>query len=289
MNIIPEPIDQLLVAHRCTCRKADRTLHTHSNAYEIMLFKSGNVDYFINDIAYQLKPGDLTFVCPNDIHGFFAKDNSPYERMPIHFEEGFAASLSTANTDLFHCFHTFSKDRPYHLNKKQMEEYENCTDTIINSLSKKEFGYDIRIRACLSQVMLLANSAQQSSEISMTNVSPKIIQDALTYINENLTKDISIQIIADHLSISQSRLSHLFKDFTGSSLWNYIIARRIQYAQLLLRQGHSITTACYECGFRDYSHFAKLFSKITGISPGKFARNLQSYKKDIATSELCFE
>ncbi len=271
-EITIQTIDQLLISHRSTCKQADRTLHIHSNAYELMLFKSGNVDYFINDAAYHLKPGDVTFICPNDIHGFFVKDETPYERIPIHIEETFAASLCTSKTNLFACFHKLSKDGLYHLNQEQMEQYETLTNIIRSCFSENCFGNDIKVKACLSLILLLVNSALPPDQISTSDISPKIIRDAIRYINDNLTSDITIQVIADSLNISRSRLSHLFKDFTGTSLWNYIIARRIQHARTLLRQGASITTACYDCGFKDYAHFVKVFSRINGISPGKYIK-----------------
>lgn len=288
-EIKTESIDQLLISHRCSCRKTDRTLHIHNNAYEIMLFKSGNVDYFINNVAYHLKPGDLTFICPNDIHGYFTKDDSPYERMPIHMEETFASSLSTDSTDLMACFQSATKSHICHLDKKQIDEFEAYTDMMIKSLTEKEFGYDIRVKACLTLLLLLANTALHSDKDSMSDITPEIIQETITYINDNLTNDLSIQTIAGHLNMSRSRLSHVFKDFTGTSVWNYIVARRIQYAGALLGQGVSITTACYECGFRDYAHFIKVFSKINGISPGRYAKNMQTYLTDVGASELHFQ
>lgn len=288
-EITVETIDQLLISHHRTCQKQERTLHMHNNAYEFMLFKSGNVDYFINDVTFHLMPGDLTFICPNDIHGLFVKDDAPYERLPVHVEEGFASTLSTPETDLFACFHNFSPDHLYHLDKDQIKEFEVCVDTIIKSLNEKSFGYDIRVKACLSLLLLLANAATQSEVTDLGDISPDIIKDAINYVNDNLTNDISIQTVADSLNISRSRLSHLFKDYTGTSLWNYIIARRIQYARTLLKQGESITTACYECGFKDYSHFVKVFSKINGVSPGRYAKNKATYTTDGRASSLRFD
>ena len=59
----------------------------------------------------------------------------------------------------------------------------------------------------------------------------------LEYINENLTKDISAQDIADALNVSRSYLSHMFKKSTGYGLWNYVITKRLVYAQKLLFGG----------------------------------------------------
>ena len=111
-----------------------------------------------------------------------------------------------------------------------------------------------------------------------SDVAPRIIRDAIDYISANLAGDISVQTIADCLNISRSRLCHQFKDFTGISLWNYVISRRIQRAQSLLREGVSITETCYECGFKDYAHFVKAFSKVIGVPPGKYTKELPTYQ-----------
>lgn len=281
-----QPTEQLAVSHLRSCRKAERTLHLHNNAYEIMLFKSGNVDYFINNATYHLTPGSLTFVCPNDIHGLFIKDDTPYERLPIHMEESFAAGLSTSHTDLFRCFHDPKQGRFRHLNKEQMAEFEFYTDSIITALKEKSFGYDIKVRSCLLLILLLANTAAPSGSMFIGDISPKVVRDTMSFVEENLTRDISIQTIADSLSVSRSRLSHLFKEYTGISLWNYIIFKRVQCARTLLLKGTSVTSTCYECGFKDYAHFVKVFSRINGISPGKYAKNIPAYNEETATSKL---
>lgn len=282
-QITSQYIQQYLLSHYCTCTQSVPTLHVHPNAYEIMLFKSGNVDYFINDTTYHLKPGDLTLVRPNDIHGHFIKDDIPYERLPVHIEESVAMSLCTGKTNLLACF---SSPTPhlFHLDQEQIQQFEHCVDTSIDCINTNGFGCDVLLRANLSLILLLVNSAQRSYNTA-SDVLPKIIQDAIIYINQNFSNDISVQSISDHLNISRSRLCHVFKECMGTSLWNYVIAKRIQYAQTLLKQGFSITASCYECGFQNYAHFVKVFGKFTGMSPGRYVKTSQPYTKTSPAEE----
>ena len=272
-NIEIESIQELHAVYKTTCKKAARHLHMHNNAYEVTLFKKGNIDYFINDTTYSLQPGDLIFIRPFDIHGLFIKDNSPYERFSLHINEQIAEKLSTEKTNLLRCFQNLEENQVRHLRGADYEQFEFYMHTLI--FTKLEtVSADIRVHSYLSLLMVLINTTIQSdNQINLPDISPALIKDALSYISENLTNDISVQAIADYLNISRSRLSHVFKDYTGISLWNYIIARRIQYSQTLLKQGHSITNACYECGFQDYAHFIKVFTRLNGISPGKYARS----------------
>lgn len=274
MNEMAGSIEKIYVSHHISQEPTPRSLHKHNTSYEMMLFKSGNVDYFINDITYHLNPGDLTLICPGDIHGLFVKDETPYERIPVHIGKIYVNHFSTPRTDLFACFHHSISNRVYHLSDKECQQYEHLALEVLNSILNKEFGYDINITASVSLLLLLVNKICESHTSAEQDISPPIIKQAIQYINSHLTEELSVQMIANSLNISRSRLSHLFRQFTGISLWKYIISRRIQHAQTLLQQGYTITEACYGCGFHDYSHFLKVFTELNGISPGKYTASL---------------
>lgn len=269
-----ESIDQILITHKTTREYSRKFLHMHNNAYEILLFKSGNVDYFINNITYHLKPGDLTLICPNDIHGFFVKDAAPYERYPLHIEESVIHALSTPQTNLCDCFQGLKSNRIYYLPRTQISEFEYYANNMIEEKRKNSFGSDIKMRAYLSFILVLVNQAFQHSGTLISDISPRLIKEVMNYIDNHLVDDISIQNISDSLNISRSRLSHLFKDFTGTSLWSYITLKRVRHSQMLLRQGASITEACYDSGFNTYAHFIKVFSRTAGMPPGKYMKTV---------------
>lgn len=267
-----EPIDKYLISHTCGIETNKRFLNIHPNAYEINLFKRGNVDFQIGDRKFHMNPGDLSIIQPNQVHGYHALDDSVYERFPVHIEESYLLQLCSDQTNLLDCLNT---QEPRHLNPEQVKLYEYYVNQSIQGLSERSFGYDIRIRASLSMLILLANSAEASNRGNPPGSSslPKLIQDTLAYIDANFTRDISLQDIADAMNISSSRLCHIFKDQMGVSLWNYVIVQRINYAQSLLNTDAAITDVCYECGFRDYAHFIKVFHKLSGVTPGQYQRN----------------
>lgn len=277
-QISSQRIKRCLLSHTITTEKKGPILHVHQNAYEVTLFKRGNVDYFVNDAMYHLKAGNLLLIRPHDIHGYTCKDTSPYERLSVHIEENLAASLSSDTTDLLSCFTSPHHSAARRINSEQMKMFEYYTNQAILCLNEQNFGHDIQVCSYLSMILIIANTASQNPDALQVDSFPPFIQNAIAYINANFSNDISIQDIADNLNISRSRLCHAFKEFTGAPLWNYVIARRIQEAEKLLKQGASITAACYESGFQDYAHFAKTFRQFTGMSPGKYTKN--SGKKD---------
>ena len=72
------------------------------------------------------------------------------------------------------------------------------------------------------------------------------------------------------LYVSKSHLSHRFKEFTGLTLYQYIIKKRLVVARNMLREGAQVMDACLQCGFNDYSNFLKAFKREFGKSPKEF-------------------
>ena len=98
------------------------------------------------------------------------------------------------------------------------------------------------------------------------------INDILSYINRNLTEELTIKNLAQHFFLSSSHLCKIFKDDTGTTINRYITAKRISHAKELLTEGCSVMETCENCGFHDYSNFLKTFTKTVGISPKKYAQ-----------------
>ena len=263
-----------LLSHKQASEETKWNIHMHPDSLEILLFKKGNVDFYINNQFLHLRPGDLILIPPKLVHGYCSKDCSPYERIPVHISEDFAATLCTEQNDLLKCF-SQNEPRFLRMEKHQISLYEMYVDSAISYLKENQFGQDIFIKSTLSLILLLINTTDQNISINTAkDVFPELIFRTLAYIDKHYTEEISVQTIADHLGISSSRLCHVFKNFMGVSLWNYVITQRIQLAKLLLDEGSSITNACYECGFQDYSHFLRSFHNIVGITPKKYIQGI---------------
>ena len=73
--------------------------------------------------------------------------------------------------------------------------------------------------------------------------------------------------------LSPFHFSRAFKQATGSAPHQFVIARRVRRAQLLLAAGScSQAQIAYETGFASQSHFASTFRRVTGMTPGQYRR-----------------
>ena len=101
--------------------------------------------------------------------------------------------------------------------------------------------------------------------------SNKIVQNILSYIHKNYTANLSIQSIAKHCNVNANYASQLFNQEMKVSFSHYLSLLRINEAKQLLKNTDlPISTIALTIGYRDYFYFAKVFKKITGITPTKF-------------------
>ena len=72
--------------------------------------------------------------------------------------------------------------------------------------------------------------------------------------------------IAEAVFLSESRLTHLFKENVGISLKSYILIRRLEQAYRFVNSGGKVTQAAMESGFASSAHLAYTCKTLTGIS-----------------------
>lgn len=106
---------------------------------------------------------------------------------------------------------------------------------------------------------------------SRTNSSKKIIDTAKEYIQNNLNKDITLDVISKHVHLNPVYFSKLFKQETGENFIDYVTGNRIIMAKRLLKENnYKASEVCRMVGFNDVKHFYKVFKKHTGFTPGAY-------------------
>jgi AraC family transcriptional regulator len=99
-------------------------------------------------------------------------------------------------------------------------------------------------------------------------LSPGKLKQAIAYIHDRLSENLSLAGIAQEVGISQYYFCRLFKQSTGLSPYQYLIQQRVERAkQLLSNPKYSIAAIALECGFTDQSSLTKHFHQRTGLTP----------------------
>lgn len=177
--------------------------------------------------------------------------------------------------DLTTCF-TDSALRDYRLirpdNQNIIHLKQLCTK-ISEAKHSHDLGSYALASAYLTEFLVLISRAYYDAPDSIKHdiTENQKINQILLYINENLTEDLSLEHLASHFYISKYYLSRQFKQFTGLTLYQYIMKKRLIVSRNLLRSGSSVMEACFQCGFGDYSNFLKAFKREFWKTPSNYS------------------
>lgn len=88
---------------------------------------------------------------------------------------------------------------------------------------------------------------------------------------------ISISDIADACNLSRSYFIHAFRETTGQTPHQWLIAQRLERARALLMEfERPLADIAAACGFADQSHFTRVFARSMGTPPGSWRRGVKA-------------
>lgn len=146
-------------------------------------------------------------------------------------------------------------------------------DSAWEKMAAEDDDYENQVRFNITSAFHLLLSKNQIKSDSSTSSQKQIlrkiqIKKLLTYINENYTKEITLEDLSKQCDISESSCLRLFNEFTKKTPIQYIKQLRIEKANELLKSTDlSITEIALSVGFNDVSYFIKSYKEIFGKTP----------------------
>lgn len=244
--------------------------HQH-DFLEILLSLTDGGSFFLVDNLHAIHRGTLVLIEEHILHRSVSTGDA-YERFVLHIPYKTLVEISGTNTD-FTTILTRScclqLDAESFLQVRQL--MEQCY------LRSEEFGDEV-LRDC-AFLSLLVTICRLLSKPTISPVPPSglstPIRQTIDWINSHLADNLSLNTLAKHCYITKYHLCRLFKDETGFTIGEYIVRQRVFRAAALLRAGESVQEAGAAVGFRNYSHFTRMFSRLMGTSPGRYQKKFK--------------
>jgi AraC-like DNA-binding protein len=137
----------------------------------------------------------------------------------------------------------------------------------------EDIGDEIAARQILLRLCALAGAVAPDWPKDGSVFTPAIMRQLVVCIDAHLGIPLSLETLADTVRLSPGHFARKFHQSTGLSLNRFVNTRRISASLALLRQGTDpLAGIALDLGFSSQSHFTRLFSGLTGLSPDQFRR-----------------
>ncbi len=249
----------------------------HHDFYEVFFFVSGTVTYTVEGRCYQLRPGDLLLTNDQDIHRPEVTPGKPYERYVLWLNGDFLEKIQQATDDLTACFRDAAQKqykliRPNEVELAQL--HRSCRRILTLQREETAFGTAALLRAAVIEFLVYLNRAyfDTGETIRQDVTEDETINYIVDYIGVHLAEGLTLDFLADKFHLSKFYLNRQFKHFTGLTIHQFILKKRLIAARLILQSGATAMDACMESGFGDYSNFLKVFKREFGCTPRHFMK-----------------
>ena len=254
-------------------------LHSHS-FYELLWCVSGkNVEYLVGPERYRLQQGDLVFVPPGVSHR---------PLLPEHMEEPYCRYVLWLSPEFME---RFSRLYPYPLSDKQAQpsllrtqgtRWSSLEKLFLAGVRESEQQQDGWQASVVGNTLMLLAQVKRATDDRSAQApeaeKPELLDRIMAYVESHYPDSITIEALAREFYVSESTVSHLFKEKMGSSFYRYVTQRRLIGAKRLIAEGYPLEEVARKVGFLDYSGFYRAFRKEYGISPRQY-RSLQTAQK----------
>jgi AraC family transcriptional regulator len=125
---------------------------------------------------------------------------------------------------------------------------------------------------------LLARDAERAPQAARrASLLPKWrLRRALDFIEANLAQPIGLADVAASAGLTRMHFAAQFRSTTGYSPHAYLLRRRIEHAQMLLRSSTlSVLDVALSCGFGSHAHFTTVFGRMVGESPNSWRTRMR--------------
>lgn len=141
-------------------------------------------------------------------------------------------------------------------------------DYILKPVNYDEFG------SCIDNLKISMFEQQISKEQVLGNTDGRTISSITRYLQEHLSEEISLSVLAEEFHLNPQYISQLFKSEIGVGFLTYLTNMRLEKAKkLLVSTALSVAEIAEQCGYSDYRVFTKVFKKTEGITPSQFRRD----------------
>jgi AraC-like DNA-binding protein len=262
--------------------------------------KSGHGFFNMADMQYAVQPGDMIIIPPYLLHIINCAKNEPLLQYVIHFDLRFDPETPVAltrkdgmsyNRSAECCGNLFT-DVPavVTIPAPERRRVEEIFRRMEDESKLKTPYYELPLKAGMLELLTIFFRNSQ-----LNNTPPRCaggktwlnLERALQYIQAHYHEPLELAAVSREAGVSLNYLCRIFKDYTSTSIHQYINAVRIVEAKRRIAAtdcGFKVIAA--ECGFSSVHLFSRIFKSVSGQTPSEYRNKIHAPEQKLKSIKL---
>lgn len=248
---------------------------------EILYMIEGTAFIEINQQELYVSVGDLVIFHAGDVHAIYSASGTPSRYLVLKFDCSRLAVNSGYTPRLSAILQYVRKSGQVgnHFTADRLRDLpiRSHFETCIREAEHKEYGYDVRIHAEISSLLIEIIRLWQHDGLSIHEMfsvcaeTESSLHNITEYIDRHAGEPLRVKDLSDMCHMSYSHFAKCFKELYGRSCKDYIELIKIEKGEeLLLFTDSSLSQISQELGYSDCSHFIRTFRKWKKVTPAQF-------------------
>lgn len=281
-------VDQLYTIHYFEYQKDFHFSGESHNFWEFLCVDKGEVEVTAASFQHILKKNDIIFHEPNEFHNVKANGKTAPNLIVISF------GCSSPLMDFFRQKILTVSEQERNLLSIVIREARlvfdgRLDDPYQQKLALKKYppvGSLQIIKQSLERLFLslyrretrffCPNDEHESDKLTTKNADQELYQRILSYMEQNITSNFTLESLCHDTMISSSKAQRLFRARHNCGPIHYFCIKKIELAKEFIRSDDRNLTQISEClGYSSIHYFSRQFKQITGMTPSEYASSIK--------------
>ncbi|MEM9324274.1 MAG: AraC family transcriptional regulator [Bacteroidota bacterium] len=247
--------------------------HFHPE-FELVYLTGADGTRHVGDHISRFQGSDLVLIGSNIPHlNFDYGIKAPYEKYVVHLRPDFLQFDRPANPELEQIRQLIDRSASCIAFSSTVQE---VVGPLIHALPSQssfdQFLSVLRILYILSNDDGMSLLHEAPFQNQYTQRDQNRLKAVYAYIDAHYMHKIDNHEVAGLTNLTFEAFCRFFKKMTKLTFTEFVNQYRIDASKRMLMMGHTVSEACYSCGFESLSYFNRTFKKLTGENPTAFKR-----------------
>lgn len=251
-------------------------MHWHEEM-EVIRVQAGRGLVFIDGNRLEVSKGDILIVNPYLLHSVARLENESMSIESVVFNlrmlESSVADVCTVKFLAPLVNRTHLCKRIIRRGEPHYGVFNDNMTTLLMACNDRQEGYELAVKANLMWLFyhLYNKGMVRRKTVEDEEKYSDVLKTALDYIQNNISRALTVGDIAEACGYSETYMMKLFKRMTGNTCVEYVNSYRLkESAERLLNTNEKVQDVAYAYGFNNISYFNLQFKRAYGMTPKEY-------------------